>query len=249
METRPQIVGLPLEPVDIHIDDQHGFLVADLPNGKHITGTSAHLLSALHELIFWDHLRSHAAWPIIHGGSLLVKGKRFLVVGDKGQGKSTLAIHLLARGHQVEGDEHVAIGEATVVARPRTLRVKTPSFAMVRGLPEEVLQTASFQTWDGVRIHALDPSLFGRPWQIAESPLDAILLLESNHGGRSVAKPVSVDACFERLMANGHFGGRDILLLAARLRGLAARTPGYSLRVGDLETAEWHITNIAACLT
>jgi hypothetical protein len=246
METRPEIEGPTFDVVDIAIAASHGFLTATLPNGKVAAGTSSHFLSALHELVFWDHLASHGDWPILHGAALLVGGKRLVVVGDKGQGKSTLSAHLLLRGHAVEGDEHVAVGETTVVARPRSLRIKESSFALLPELPAEVRQTPSVETWDGVRVHAVDPAVFGRPWRIAEGPAEALIFLEPNHGGRSVAKPIGADAAFGRLMENAHFGNRNVLQLAARLRGLAARTPAYGLRLGDLETAEWHLKAIAA---
>jgi hypothetical protein len=34
--------------------------------------------------------------------------------------------------------------------------------------------------------------------------------------------------------------------MVARLRTLSVRTRAYSLRLGDLETAEWHLRTIAA---
>ncbi|MGN6100205.1 MAG: hypothetical protein ACTHOR_03580 [Devosia sp.] len=246
METRPEIVGPPVEPVDVPVGATHGFLTAVLPNGKRVAGTSSFLLSALHEMLFWDHLQSHGRWPIIHGATLLVEGRRFLLVGDKGRGKSTLAVYLLTRGHGVEGDEHLAIGEETVVARPRTLRIKAGTFGMIPGLPAAARATPSVETWDGIRVHAVDPSVFGRPWRIAEAPLDAIILIEPNHGGRSVATPVAADVGFGGLMANGHFGDRNVLPMVARLRTLSVRTRAYRLRLGDLETAEWHLRTIAA---
>src|SRR5207253_2106365 len=128
---------------------------------------------ALHELMFWDHLQSHAAWAMIHGATVMVGGKRLLLIGDKGQGKSTLALYLLTRGHAVEGDEHLAVGNETVFTRPRALRIKPGTLALMQGLPEAIYRAPRIETWDGLSVHAVDPSLFGRPWRIAEGRLDA----------------------------------------------------------------------------
>lgn len=246
MDTRPEIAGVTLEPVDIDVHDEHGFLAASLPNGKSLRGSSMLMLLALQELAFWDHLRSHAAWPLVHGASLAVDGKRILLIGDKGLGKSTLCMQMLAAGHAVEGDEHVAVGAGIVVARPRTLRVKPGTFSLIRGLPPGLEQSPMLATWDGVPVYSIDPSAFGRPWRISEGPVHACILLESNRGGRSVAKRESSDACFAALMSNGHFGSSNVLQLAARFRTLAASVPAYSLRLGDLAGAQWHLETIAA---
>jgi len=245
METSAEIAGAQLEPVDVEIGLSDGFLTASLPNGAKPAGTSRHMVDALHELVLWDHLRTHGDWPIVHGATFIIGGKRLLIIGDKGQGKSTLALHLLLRGHRIEGDEHLSVGDGTVVVRPRTLRIKPGSLALLN-VPELLHGTPRIETWDGIPIYALDPSRFGKPWRIEEGPLDACVVIEANHGGRSVSRPITADTCFRALMAHGHFGTRNFVQLTVRLRRLATQTAAYSLRLGDLANAEWHLKNIAA---
>jgi hypothetical protein len=245
METRPEIVGAPLEPVDLEFRLSDGFLTADLPNGARPAGTSRHMLDALHGLVLWDHLKSHSDWPMVHGATFIVDGKRLLLVGDKGQGKSTLALHLLLGGHRIEGDEHLSVGEATVVVRPRTLRIKPGSLVLLNA-PSLLRDAPSIDTWDGIPVYAVDPSRFGQPWRIEEGPLDACIVIDANHGGRSICRPISADACFRALMSHGYFGPSNIVRLTARLRRLAAQTRAYSLHLGSLNEAEWHLKSVAA---
>ena len=245
MKTTPEIADGTLEPIDIGFRLTDGFLTARLPNGARPEGTSQHMLAALHELVFWDHLRSHGDWPIIHGATFVINRRRLLLIGDKGQGKSTLALHLLRRGHRIEGDEHLSVGDGTVVARPRTLRIKPGTLALL-DTPDLLRGTPSIETWDGIPVHAVDPSLFGSPWRIAEGPLHACIVIEANHGGRSVCRPITADACFRALMAHAHFGSSNIIQMTARLRRLAAQTAAYALRLGDLANAEWHLASVAA---
>lgn len=245
MEATPEIVATQLEIIDIKVRYTHGFVAAKLPTGALVEGSTMQLISMLHQLMIWDHLESHGDRPIVHGASVIVDGKRLLLIGDKGLGKSTLSLSLLAAGYDVEGDEHVAIGEASVVARPRSLRVKPGTLALLPWLPD-LSAAPSISTWDGVTVFAIAPSAFGRPWRIADGPLHAVVLLQPNWGGRSVAKRIDADQCFTALMANGHFGvGSSVLGLVGRFRALASRIPAFTLSVGDVGNAIWQLEQLA----
>lgn len=245
LRCQPVIDGAVPEIVDIEIETSGDYHWASLPNGKVPRGTPMRLISALSELMLWDHLASHGQWPMLHGASIVVGGKRMLLLAEKGQGKSTLAVHMLAAGHAVEGDEHIAIGDDEVVARPRTLRVKPGTFKIIPGLPDRITQTPMLKTWDGVEVYAVSPELFGRPWHINQGPVHACLVLSPNRGGRSVVSRISGNAIFAEMMRHGYFGDKNVIVLAARLRRFAASVPAYSLRLGDLATAQWHLEQLA----
>jgi hypothetical protein len=247
IETDPDIEGAPLETADIEIVETQGFYRVPLPNGMVAEGTSAHCIDVLHGLMVSDLLKSHSGCPMIHGATVQVGRKRLLVAGGKAAGKSTLALYLLSRGHEVEGDEHLVIMADGVVARPRTLRIKPATLTMFDTLPAAIAKSPTYTMWNGTLVHAVNPSHFGRPWRIAHGKLDGILFVEANHGGRSHAVSISQDESFRRLVANTYFLKSGIAAMAGRLRHLALATPAYSLQLGDLASAEWHLGRIAAC--
>lgn len=242
----PEVEGGPLEPVDVHIERRHGFLSTVLPNGAVAEGTSRHIVGALHGLIYWDLSQSHPGCPVIHGASVIVNGRRFVITGDKGAGKTTLMLALLRAAHDVEGDEHVVLEPDGVVARPRTLRVKPGSLRVVAGLPAGIGHSPAIDIWDGGSIHSISPAIFGRPWTVRHGKLDGMVFIAANHGGRSVMARLSPNDAFQRLMRTVVFPGKSILLETARVRRLVTEAPAFELRLGDLTQAEFHLRQIAS---
>jgi hypothetical protein len=241
IETAPSIAGAALEPFDIEVGESFGFFSLRLPNGVFTEGTSAHCIGVLHGLMLWDTLQTHEGRPMIHGATVIVDGRRLLIVGEKGTGKSTLVLHLLTKGHDVEGDEHLLIADSHVVVRPRTLRIKPDSLSVVSGLPAALRSSPWLPAWNGARFYSVDPAVFGRPWRIAPGPLDAILFARSNHGGRSHIAPISQQEAFAGLLRQAYLLKTGVSGMAARLRRLVGETPVGLLSLGDLDTAEWHI--------
>ncbi len=250
IEAAPQMAGVDLTPVDIAIDRRDGFLVATMPSGEIVEGTAYHLLGAMHRLLLADLVDGDPGAPLLHGATVLIEGQRLLIVGHKGAGKSTLALHLAVAGHGVEGDEHMLIRSGSVVARPRTLRVKDGTLAMVKPLPDQVWQAPRVPGWDGTSsIRALSPALAGREWIIRAGQLSGIVILVANHGGRSRARGIAREKAFAHLMAEAGMPATGVAAAAARIRALAMSVPSFELRLGDLATAEWHLIHVARLLT
>lgn len=237
----PEIEGATLAPVDIEVTESGGFHAVRLPGGRLAEGTTGHIVGRLHSQFLADIVTDHPADAVIHGASALIGGKRFLIVGSKAAGKTTLSLHLLARGYLIEGDEHLMVNADGVIARPRTLRVRTTTFDLVRNLPPGVHDSPKFTVWDGTILHAVHPALAGVPWVIRQGRLDHIVFLEPNHGGRGVVAPIAPEEAVKRLMANAYFAGGAVALAAARLRQLGMSTPAHALRNGDLANAERHL--------
>lgn len=241
----PDVEGAALEIVDVPIERRHGFLSARLPTGALVEGTTRHMLAALHGLMHWDLSQSHPTSPVLHGATVLIEGRRLVLMADKGAGKTTLTLSLLAAGHGIEGDEHLVLEPDAVIARPRTLRVKTASLRLVGDGPATLAQCPRIDLWGGGHIYAVNPSLFGRPWIIRRGQLDGLVFIEANHGGRSVAKPMARDEAFRRLMRTAMFPGTSLLAETARVRRLVSAVPAFSLRLGDLTGAQFHLKHLA----
>ncbi|KQV08870.1 hypothetical protein [Devosia sp. Root105] len=249
IEAAPELPALPLEVLDIPVRFRDGFLVATMPSGELVEGTPNHLVSAMHRIVLVDLIEGERHTPFIHGATVMIGSRRILLVGHKGSGKSTLALHLSLAGHDVEGDEHLVIRESEVVARPRTLRIKEGSLRLVPGLPEHIWEAPSINNWDGSVIRSISPTIGGRPWVIRPGNLDAVVLLVANHGGRSVARPITGKDAFGRLMTEVLLPQGGVAIAAGRLRRIAMEVPAYQLLLGDLATAEWHLSSIASQLT
>jgi hypothetical protein len=241
MEIAPELPDFSLKRVDIDIFGTIGFCTAHLPDGRLVEGSPGHLMSVLHGLIFADVRRGEPDASFVHGATVLVDGKRVLFAGNKGCGKTTLTLHLLAQGHRVEGDEHLLVRASDVVARPRTLRVKPGALTLVPEMAEAAAGAPFIENWDGTPIRALSPSVGGRPWVIRAQQLDAIVFLTSNHGGRSVIGWLPIDEAFRRLMAEAILWPINVLAAVSRLRALLAATRTGEMLLGDLTGAEWHL--------
>ncbi|OEO28522.1 hypothetical protein VW23_004495 [Devosia insulae DS-56] len=249
VEATPDLPAPPLEIADIPVRCRDGFVVATLPSGEVVEGTPNHLLGAMHRIILADLVEGEPGAPFLHGATVMIAGRRILLVGHKGSGKSTLSLHLVFAGYDVEGDEHLIIRDSEVVARPRTLRVKEGSLRLVPDLPDEVWKAPSIHNWDGSMIRSISPSAGGRPWVIRPGKLDAMIFLVANHGGRSAARPIPGKNAFGRLMGEVMLPRTGVATAAGRLRRVAMEVPAYQLLLGDLTTAEWHLGSIAAELT
>jgi hypothetical protein len=245
----PDLPGQSLEPVDIPIRLRDGFLVASAPGGEIIEGTPGHLIGAMHRIVLADLIEGDPDVPFIHGATVVVGGRRLLLVGHKGCGKSTLALHLVMAGHDIEGDEHLMVREGEVIARPRTLRVKQGTLSLVAGLPAAVAEAPLIVNWDGTTIRSISPTVGGRPWVIRAGRLDAVVFLVANHGGHSAAKRVTGTDAFARLMREILLPQVGIAAATGRLRRLAFESPAHQLLLGDIYTAEWHLRSIANQLT
>ncbi len=241
----PLIEGRVLEQVDITLEPRFGFFGVELPTGTRTEGSAVHMLGMLHGVLHWDLTQSHPSSPLIHGASVLIDGRRFIITGEKGAGKTTLMLSLLQNGHKVEGDEHVLLEPDAVIARPRTLRVKPGSLRLLPDLPRAILDTPTIDLWDGGYIHAVSPALFGRPWVLRAGRLDGLVFIAANHGGRSVAKKLTPDEAFRRLMRTVIFPGASLLAETVRVRRVVAEAPAYELRLGDLSQAEFQLKALA----
>ena len=244
VEASPQMPD-ELKVVDIAFRGGNGLYKAELPRIGPAEGDTNRCLSRLSALLLRDQSWSHPGYPMVHGATLRVAGKRLLIVGDKGTGKSTLVLHMLARGHDADGDEHLVVLDGEVTARPRRLRIKPNSLEMVADLPEAILQSPILTDWNGLQHRSVDPAIFGRPWSIGRGKLDAILFATANRGGMSRLRAVSIGESFNRLRANGYLFPTSVGLAVARLRALALHTPAFELRLGTLDSAETQLVRLA----
>lgn len=137
-----------------------------------------------------EHLRL-GGWVPLHGAMATVAGRRLLVLGEKGAGKTTLMLRLLYDGHAVEGDELVFTREGVAVPMPRSFHVKAGTEALIPELAGRLDRLPATSTSDGTRIAAFDPSVAGFPWHIAAGPIDGAFVLRPDRMAATCCSPLT----------------------------------------------------------
>ena len=176
----------------------------------------------------------------LHAGCGVWFGRRFLVVGRGGAGKTTLMTRLLTEDCSVEGDELVVLRDGEAVAYPRLFGVRRLTLSLVPSVGALVPHLATGPGSDepgGYHVLALDPNRLRVPWRIGYGRVDVVFLLGSRHAGTTRLTLGETPAILRRLMEqsappDGAPGGwvRDLSALAS---GAAV----YDLEVGDLDSA------------
>ena len=238
MEIMPDMPGFALEVVKIPIEVDQGYFRIRDRSGDMVEGSKLHIFNWLHALIYSDILEGEASCPILHCGTMINPNNpagRIAVLGRKGQGKTTLMLSLLTQGFQIEGDEHLVLREHEVVARPRTFRVKTGSLNLVPDLAGVFKDLPSVPTWDGNRIYAFNPKNISLPWTISPGTLDHVVILEANHGGRSVIHGIETEQALKRAVEQAVLPNQGKGAAFARLRAKILTAGCHCLRIGELE--------------
>jgi hypothetical protein len=185
----------------------------------------------------------------LHAGCGTWGGRRLLVVGPKGAGKTTLMTRLLFEGCAVEGDEMVLVADGQVVAYPRRFGIRLRTLKLVPQvgtLVPDLLEHPDVDVIGGYHRLAFDPAQLGIAWRIAEGPVDAIFFLSPRHGGRSRLVPCSPQLMAQHVMTQSappHQGsGAWVRDVGALVRHAAV----YEIAVGDLDSA---VTVVRQCLS
>ncbi len=172
-----------------------------------------------------------AGWVALHAALATINGRRTMILGHKGVGKTTLATRLLFAGHAVEGDEMALVRDGLALALPRAFHLKpdidrfVPEVAGIVGdLPKAFAGP--------VEISALEPSEYGFDWTIAVAPVDRVVWITPNHGGGTELKPRSSFATIRCIIecSLGWGEAREALVAAASSLG---RAGGHELVMGN----------------
>lgn len=173
----------------------------------------------------------------LHAGSVTLEGRRFLVAGPKGAGKSSLLLKLLVGGAEVHGDENVLFRGEETIPLPRKFHLRDGTLEMV---PELKGTAAGLRRYEPSSVPPLcffDPTNAGHPWRVTAAPADAIVFLEPAFGGDSVLEPFPKVEMVQSLLF-------QTLNLAEKagpqiedLSGLVRRCASFRLRNGNLEQA------------
>jgi hypothetical protein len=195
-------------------------------------------LEFLHIRLFEYSIGERPKAAVLHAACLRRHGRRLLLAGTKGAGKSTLALHLIHAGYEIEGDEHVFVDGANAVARPRACRVKEASLPHLPAtMVEVIVASPCFRDYDGERIFNVDPRAFGPVWRIEEGRVDCVFVLRPNHGAFSSVRPMQPSGLVQFLISETGVRDTDRGGAIAPLAALASSARAFDLSLGDHATA------------
>lgn len=172
---------------------------------------------------------------LLHAAGVHLGGRRVLIIGASGRGKSTLAAHLLAAGHRVWGDDLVRFspGRTSFGAVPRSFKLDAKALSDIFLLASLcALSTAG--TFRGPGCWYVSPAAVRTDWAADPGPVDAVVLLERPEGQAPDVRAMSPgEAAVHAATAvlGGREGGRWPALVSGildALRGAEAVRAGGS---------------------
>ena len=173
----------------------------------------------------------------IHAGCGEWNGRRFIVVGDKGVGKTTLMLRLLFSGFRIIGDELVLIREGKATPFPRRFHVKEGSRDILHEM-SEIFDSLPFNmTSYGQKMYSFAPQDAGYEWRIDEKEVSAIFFLVPNHGGESRIEACPKFMMVNRVMPMSFLSETADHMKINQLCSLVNSADCYVLYLGDLDEA------------
>lgn len=209
-------------------------------NDGELIHTAHNCPSLIYDLLGIIHvhaLEAFRGYIRIHAGCGEYDKRRFLLIGDKGAGKSTLMMRLLFDGFLVGGDELVLVKNEEVIPFPRRFHLKSGGIDLLPEFRFIIESVPYIQLYNGTLLYSFSPRDAGYDWKIESREAEVIFYLEPNHGGET-----GIEECPKYLMAK-EVMARSLLseshdhLKIGELCSMIDRADCYILHVGNLESA------------
>ena len=239
LECDPEIDGKDPEPLSISVEPHRSYYRV-VQQGEILREqmTPQAVCETLHAELMLLSLADFPNVPLIHAASLRRDGRRILLVGPKGSGKTMLTLYLIRAGYEIEGDENVFVTPEGVLARPRGLRVKQSAAAFLPHLSGALSGAPYYQDATGLRIYNLNPRLAGASfWRLERGKVDAVVLIRPNHGGYSSLRPVPSLALVREVMEECALPEAERAAAIGAIVKAIGGAKGFDLSLGDLESA------------
>lgn len=174
---------------------------------------------------------------VLHASAVEVEGRAFVVLGDKGAGKSTMAGALVSAGHRLLSDDLVVVtrdedGELFIEAAAGQLKLYPDSLGAMK-LPDHVTIDADLHPAVPKRQYRL-----AEPFQLRAAPLGAVVaLVRDGHPRFDVLSPAEALQTLIRFSYPIRFGddglGRERGQFFAQCADLSTRYPVRRLMAAD----------------
>jgi hypothetical protein len=184
----------------------------------------------------------------LHAGCATWFGRRFLVIGQQGAGKTTLMTRLLVEGCAVEGDEMVLLRDGQAIAYPRRFGIRRRTLKLVPQvgkLVPRLLNGPGVDQPGGFHVTAFDPSQLGHEWRIAAGPVAVLFFLSARSDGPTRIAPCSAQLMAQRVMAQSAPPDRGSSAWIRDVGALVRNAAAYDVSIGDLDSA---VSAVRQCL-
>jgi hypothetical protein len=230
----PDIVGPPPQDVEVVIKSFRDHYQI-LENGAVIdcVNNAREVVEHLHVHLFRHSIEERPEAVLLHAACMRRNGRRLLLGGPKGAGKTTFALHLIQSDYQLEGDEHVLCSGANVVARPRACRVKASALPILPELASIIAAAPSYTDDSNSIIFNVEPTMLGSAWRIEPGPVDFVIVLQPNHGGTSSIRHLPPLALVQLLMPETGLPQTGRGAAIAAIAALARHAKAFHLSLGD----------------
>jgi hypothetical protein len=185
----------------------------------------------------------------LHAGCATWHGRRFLVVGDRGAGKTTLMTRLLFEDCRVEGDEMVVLHDGVAVAYPRRFGIRRRTLRLVPqvgALAPHLLEGPEADRPGGFHVIAFDPAQLDLEWRITRGPVEVILCLTPRHGGRTRVQSCPTELALQRVLAQSAPPSTGSGAWVRDVGSLVGHAAAYEITIGDLDSA---VASVRECVT
>ncbi|MDZ7697200.1 MAG: hypothetical protein U5R49_09865 [Deltaproteobacteria bacterium] len=177
-----------------------------------------------------DYVKIHAAC-----GSY--NGKRFLLVGEKGAGKTTCITRCLFENIAACGDEEVLVKGCEVIPLPRKFHLKEGTVPLVPQLGSIWNRLTSYPTSYGVRLCFFDPLDACFKWETKWGEVDTIFYLEPNHGELTQVETCPRWLMTQRIISQSLDFATDPESQIADLCEIVAGSDCFLMAIGELDGA------------
>jgi hypothetical protein len=221
----------------LYSSEEEEFLISEDGNADDFEPTAAQAAQNVWKRIFRLSLAAMPDHVQLRAALLRRSSKGILIAGPSKSGKTTLGLRLMFEGYDLDGDELALLRGTEAVAFPQRFSVPESSIALVPQVRSLHIQPQTGADPAYAWRFLTDPSDFGRRWQIAPAPIDAVFVLEPNFGARTEATPAGKLDTVRRLLPLASPPSsmrRDWIGDVSRLVD-SAKT--FTLRLGDLDTA------------
>lgn len=173
----------------------------------------------------------------IHAGCGEWEGKRFLVVGDKGAGKTTFMVTLLLAGFRVVGDELALVKDGKAIPFPRRFNIKQESTRLLPQLKARFETLPYNMTYYNHKMYSLSPHDVGREWKVDEAEVRAVFYLVPNHGGETRIEECPKYLMVNRVMPMSFLSEKDDHMKIRHLCRMIDNAECHTIYIGGLEGA------------